>query len=484
MSLPEYADNSIFVTALKQSAFLALGLSALQTLRQWLSHSVAVAAMMRLDGPPSQLRFDTALICQPLRRFGVSLSPESIRPAAESRESMAASILMGAVISLVLFRRLLPPFYIGPISITSVGIYLLVPLILLLGAVLQGRGRLQLSRPLSYLLLFTGFAAASLLWTPDLATGLSMLVAIMVSVSFIFSLSLTASTQAGLDRHLAVIIAVTLLTLAVAGIEFATHTHLPVSRLVTAEYDQFGDRLATALWYNSNDFGLFLALAAPIVYGYRSSRHWRVFAMTTVAAICGILLQNGSRAALLAVAVGAVSYVGVRLLAQLAPREWTPPRMVFTTMFLVLPVGIVAATVLVPSLNGSGTSVWVRWQLQRATVSMLRESPLVGVGIGGFETIVASIPVYTAGVYQPHNWLFRLLGEYGVLGAGLFLLGYGLTLDRLFCQSIDSNDAVAAALFASLLSFSVAGLGPSKPLTGLYIFWIVFGLGIAKTARV
>jgi O-antigen ligase len=114
---------------------------------------------------------------------------------------------------------------------------------------------------------------------------------------------------------------------------------------------------------------------------------------------------------------------------------------------------------------------------------------VVGSGVGSFPTQWGQIaPPPDIGINlhvgaNAHNWFVTLIGEYGFVGTVLFLLAYGWTADGLFEQYLQYRDPAAFGLLGALLSFAIAGLGPSNPMT-FQIQWIVLGLSIAVMFRV
>jgi O-antigen ligase len=114
---------------------------------------------------------------------------------------------------------------------------------------------------------------------------------------------------------------------------------------------------------------------------------------------------------------------------------------------------------------------------------------VVGSGVGSFPTQWGQIaPPPDIGINlhvgaNAHNWFVILIGEYGFVGTVLFLLAYGWTADGLLEQYLRNRDPAALGLLGALLSFVLAGLGPSNPMI-LQILWIVFGLAIAVKFRV
>jgi hypothetical protein len=114
---------------------------------------------------------------------------------------------------------------------------------------------------------------------------------------------------------------------------------------------------------------------------------------------------------------------------------------------------------------------------------------VVGSGVGSLPTQWGQIaPPPDIGINlhvgaNAHNWFVTLIGECRFVGTLLFLLSYGWTADGLFEQYLQYRDPAAFGLLGALLSFSLAGLGPSNPMI-FQIQWIVLGLSIAVMFRV
>lgn len=99
------------------------------------------------------------------------------------------------------------------------------------------------------------------------------------------------------------------------------------------------------------------------------------------------------------------------------PTRLKKPYVIFS--ILVFLMGIF----LVRDFAGTSESVIVREQLNNAAISMWRQSPILGVGLGNFLVNLPKVlPSRTVYFLQPvHNIYLLILSETGVIGLGIFL---------------------------------------------------------------
>lgn len=238
---------------------------------------------------------------------------------------------------------------------------------------------------------------------------------------FVMTVEVGRHTPAAADS------ALRLLTLGVAGV--AT---LSISRFAEIVLRQGGDLMPTALEFHRfvrisstiadvNAAGLMFALILPAAAAQCLEPRRRFVSVMALAAIGAGLWLTGSRAGMVGGAVGLMAYLGL-----LAWRRWTPARVALA--------GIVGCVVLAGvvswyprgAAHATATDAWlIRKYLAITSVEMARSSPLFGVGIGRFRAesgrfAPAGLFRYYAGE-NAHNQVLQLLGELGLLGAGLFL---------------------------------------------------------------
>ena len=126
-------------------------------------------------------------------------------------------------------------------------------------------------------------------------------------------------------------------------------------------------------------------------------------------------------------------------------------------------------------------STWIRWNLGSEAVRILFATRGLGAGIGSFTHVIN--PAGPREILAPHNWLFYLLAEFGVVGTGLFLLGYSYTLYDLGSSYLRRQKVLKLASFGTLVALPIGALGPSNAVL-MQSFWLFLGLGLAATYRI
>ncbi|HSW17620.1 MAG TPA: O-antigen ligase family protein [Ramlibacter sp.] len=232
------------------------------------------------------------------------------------------------------------------------------------------------------------------------------------------------------------------------------------------------------------------------------------------------LLMTGTRSALLTLAVQllvALPLVAWRLRRCLAWSDWDTPRRALAACAIGLVIiggGLMPTgnpriaeegrglTPLARALNrgqaitASDESLGLRLAMWRATVDMIEDSPITGVGAGAWEN---EIPLYqSAGEqletdYHAHNEALQLVAEYGLVGwafvvALLVWLASAASRTWRLAGAGDSGDGEAperAALLGALLSMLVvsnAGFPWHMAATGA-LFALCLGALAAADAR-
>lgn len=145
-------------------------------------------------------------------------------------------------------------------------------------------------------------------------------------------------------------------------------------------------------------------------------------------------------------------------------------------MYLAAAISLVAiATLSNPFGGGQGDPLWKRWQLAEAGLEIFVQSNGVGVGVGNFPTAVEPLPIETSGTLASHNWLLYLFGEFGIIGASLFLAAYARLLYDLFEQAVSIGSALQIGVFATLVALPVGALSPSNAIH-THTLWLFIGL--------
>lgn len=207
---------------------------------------------------------------------------------------------------------------------------------------------------------------------------------------------------------------------------------------------------------------------------------------------------SGSRTALLAMTVGLLTVALHGWFAWRASETRGPlltPRNVALIAFAVA-VGVTAVAVtlqtpgitpferarhLIPGLETTvGHSLWLLWDRMgygAAAVLMVQEHPWVGVGVGGYHTLVHDFASAAGGYDLPpdnaQNWFRHHLAELGWLGSLPWIAWTLLFLRALFTRSRGSDVPAARLLRGSLLALGLVSLVgmPGQSAAVVITFW-------------
>jgi len=186
----------------------------------------------------------------------------------------------------------------------------------------------------------------------------------------------------------------------------------------------------TATFALTNSLAAYLAVVVLVVLLVRGARSWPLPNVVAVAAAAlGILVcfyLTKSRAAWLAGGFGLV-LAGVVLGRSLAPRFWKAVAAAASLLFL-LAVVVMATGLYKRFLPEPPKSLAFRLQYWQATVEMIQDHPLLGVGLGNYHLFYPQykLPEASEEIRDPHNFLFEMAATSGVPAVLLLLLALAL----------------------------------------------------------
>lgn len=206
-----------------------------------------------------------------------------------------------------------------------------------------------------------------------------------------------------------------------------------------------------------------------------TSRRDRMVRLACVAVLGFTLLLSKSRTAYLAVAVAIAVAIALRFGRHLPWKAISiSGGVVALSVIVLLATGGLDAEVLTESLK----SLSYRLEYWSATLSMLGEHGIFGVGLGNFrpEYLQFKLPGASEEILDPHNWVLEAWTTAGIVGVvGAFIavgVGGWLALSQLLslrtmrgANSVDGVDGVSAAAVHPKSSIDVAG----RPLPAILI---------------
>ncbi len=232
-----------------------------------------------------------------------------------------------------------------------------------------------------------------------------------------------------------------------------------------------------ATFPHPNVLGGFLAVVLPL-FLIQLHRKRSFFLIITIVLGLTALFLTYSRSAW---AVGAAGLSIMYLVLRRKQRNARP-----SFVLILIPV-ILFIVFIAVNIDLESESFVVRQQLNVAALTMVRQSPLLGTGLGNFfVNLPAVLPSRTIDFLQPvHNIYLLFLAESGIIGFAFFLWLLGKTFSGTWYvasrKAVTQRYALRFALFALLL----LGLVDHYPVTiqqGQLLFTLFIGLNLAGHA--
>jgi len=257
---------------------------------------------------------------------------------------------------------------------------------------------------------------------------------------------------------------------------------------------------ATGTLMDSNVFGMVAALWGPIfvVLAATGALPWPVAIALTLLSWAGVW-TSASRTALLAGLVGTVSATLSLAMMPTVEHKRTRTAIAGTALLLFLLVlqlvplrttnAIERNQYLVPSMDWASVretmrELWDRDGYGSSALTMIREYPAVGVGIGCFHLLAHDFQLATRGISIPpdnaQNWFRHQFAELGLIGS-VGWMAWCLVFASELRRMLITKQWIAVALAGPILGFTLASLlgMPSQDAAVTLTFWVlVFWCGV------
>ena len=367
--------------------------------------------------------------------LGLSLAGAEVKDALGSPLGIVGGLaglaaLVAGAAALARFPAVVPvallavaPFRI-PMTIAGDDAFLLLPLYgALASAVLAlayrtARGADVTGPPLALGLpvaLLVAFAACSLLWSKDVRAGTIDLVFALFPFATLVAVLARTSWAAALPRRLAAAFLGLACAFALLGLSQLWTRELPFAPDLEVANERAGFFRVTAIFNDPNIYGRFLAAAIVIVV----AAVWLERIRLRVAAPLVALLSAGLLFAYSQSSLAAL-FVAVLVTTVFAADAWNR-RIVLATAAVAAVVGIGLVFVIAQG-DSLGQATSGRSDLVVNTAEVIRDNPLVGVGIGA-EREASARRAREAGdrlSKASHTAVLTVAAELGAVGVALF----------------------------------------------------------------
>ena len=259
-----------------------------------------------------------------------------------------------------------------------------------------------------------------------------------------------------------------------------------------------GLKRMTATYRHCNDFGVYLVTIGGLVwalalYEFKKKAKWLGLAAAGLVTMCIVL--TFSRGA-------ALGLFGGALLMGLIKKD--------KLILLILAISIIALPFVMPeSIKGwaKDTDSFLdlccnkdRIVFYRSSIEMIKDHPLIGVGVNTYMKAYPKYKVKDGGIITPdnpyaHNNYLQMAGEIGLLGLGVFLwimVSLFLELRAIYsgvrhpnsksvCHQYEYVKNVVLGLGCGIWAFLLNGLTESSFYFSkiVVVFWVVIGLGMS-----
>ena len=275
--------------------------------------------------------------------------------------------------------------------------------------------------------------------------------------------------------------------------EVATGHHLATSLYSRKSLINLDIKKATAVFYNPNDFSVFLALSIPFVFSFvRYGKNYllRLAGIVLIILSIYILFSNVSRAALLSVVIeflfilifltnrnirskvyivvaGIISIILILYIAHFLPLDGYYIKIIKSFRFNFSP----------------GKPSGIRLNLLKNSFYFLWKTWGMGVGAGNVEAWMKHYAIYkTYRMTNMHNWWFEIMTNYGVIIFGGYVIFFFSLLKNLYVGLKNLKNTkekmICESLVVGLVGFILACIGSSS-IMSFRFQWFFFAFCLA-----
>ncbi|WP_100487025.1 teichuronic acid biosynthesis protein TuaE [Sporolactobacillus pectinivorans] len=384
------------------------------------------------------------------------------------------------------------------VGVFSLFIYRLMLIVSLVILLVQATGRkglydiwkqINVKGVLLFLIFWMVYGGVSLLWVQSVTDGIKYLFLLGIGILFIFLAVFSFTKVRQLTVFYGIWLVMTAILIVIGLVNHFAKIQLPTSTLYGGPAYKLG--FPTAVFTNQNDFATLLSISfffylscAKNVWG----SGYKVVAWMMAALCLYLIFLTQSRAGLLGIAAGLAFFVFL-IFPDRAKKFSLVAAALAVLGGAILFSGSIAAKLsgffseeTGFSVNDVTSSNVVRTHLLQSAVHYIANSYGFGVGAGNLSYYLEFKPVFnTDRIYEVHNWLMEITGNFGLLiGAGYLAMYAALffSLYRLHRKLIEKERRMLVeAALSGQLAFLISSISPSS-VSNLYFHWVFLGFVI------
>lgn len=419
------------------------------------------------------------------------------------KSSVGNEQLLQSVMYLLLittfFNQSFLSIHFGFFSLFVYRLLLLVALVVFFTYVVKHSGlsadwkQIRVKGILLFLLFWMAYGGASLIWSKSVLDGIKYLFLMGVGMTFVFLAVFTFTRISRLLVFYTIWMIMTAGLLVLGLINYFGHIQMPTSTLYGAPF--YKTAYPTAVFTNQNDFATFLSIS---FFFYLSAARNSLNSMRRTAALLlaglslFIIVVTQSRASIIGLAVGGAFYLFL-LLPSWAKKAAAVTGsaaillglIVFSKSLIAKSAGLFLSTASY-SVNETLSSNVIRSNLLKDTFHYVADTFGMGVGAGNLPYYLEYEPIYnTSHIYQVHNWLAEILGNFGLIIALGYVTMYACLFVSLYRASrfyVDrTHKMLIEGCLTAMASFVISNISPSS-VSNLYFHWVFLGLLISTVS--
>ena len=360
------------------------------------------------------------------------------------------------------------------------------------------------------------FIVISFIWAMNKSFAIQFILIYVMMMVFIADMLIYNINKGRLEKTIKVVVSLFLFIVLVGLFETITGNQLPVlHNFTTAAYTPLQMAICNskpiAFSYNVNNYACMLALMLPFALFsiYKTNNKIVKLILAFCSTFCfGLIMITTSRTGYVAALVSISGFILISLI------EIKKIRKIDIIILIVISIGLVSLykySYLVPNvktvvdesgnkvdyegdnrliskmqeLEGSGVeyggegSVNVRWTIaQDIFTGVIKERNLVGFGAGNAQEYIR-LKGNTGGTYSTHSLLIELLGDFGIVGVGIYGVMYFYLLIRNTIFAIKKKDRTSIAVTIGLIALAPASFGPST-ITYIFLYWTLLAIAASN----
>ncbi len=261
--------------------------------------------------------------------------------------------------------------------------------------------------------------------------------------------------------------------------QYFTGVHMDAAWIDTKTFSDISIRVYST-FSNPNVLGEYLIVIASLAIGmlWKSDNvKLKLFylAQVLIAIIC--LFMTNSRGSMVGL------FIAIAIFIILAEKRLIIFGVVaMLALPFIMPQSIWSRIMSIASMSDS--SSLYRISIYKASINMIRDFVITGIGVGSFNLVYPIYSFNAAYAYHSHNIFLQVFIEMGIIGFSVFVGIIILYIQKMYYgvrNSLNKNRYIGAVILGGFVGFLIQGFADYLwfDYRIILLFWMIVGLGIA-----